>query len=140
MTTFSQYSKSAHFTCEHQRLAFSPDRQHAILPLVCKWKVFEHSEKESLRQACSLKARSESMDKDEAERLARAVRMVHMDWIKVSAVVYNPTTGTYEVQCEYQQAEQGQTLSGESWTTLHIKSPRQWIDILTQHGGGFELP
>jgi hypothetical protein len=80
------------------------------------------------------------MDKDEAERLARAIHMVHMDWIKVGAVAFNPTTDTYEVQCEYQQAYQGQTPSKESWTTLHIKSPRQWIDVLTQHGGGLELP
>ncbi len=80
------------------------------------------------------------MDKDEAERLARAIRMVQMDWIRVSAVAYNPTTDTYEVQCEYQQEDQGPTLSRESWETLQIKSPRQWIDILTQHGGGLELP
>jgi hypothetical protein len=80
------------------------------------------------------------MDKNEAERLARAIRMVQMDWIKVSAVAYNPTTDQYEVQCEYQQAYQGQTPSRESWTTLQIKSPRQWIEVLTQHGGGLELP
>src|SRR6266536_1539362 len=124
----------------HQRLAFSPYPQHAILLLTCKWRVFEHGEHESLRQVCSLKARNEPMDKDEAERLARAIRMVQMDWIRVSAVAYNPTTDTYEVQCEYQQEDQGPTLSRESWTTLQIKSPRQWIDILTQHGGGLELP
>jgi hypothetical protein len=80
------------------------------------------------------------MDKNEAERLARAIRMVHMDWIKVDGVVYNPTTNMYEVQCEYQQVSQGQTPSRESWITLQIKSPRQWIEILTQHGGGLELP
>ena len=102
--------------------------------------VIEHCEKESLRQACSLKARNESMDKDEAERLARAIRMLHMDWIKVGGVTFNPTTDTYEVQCEYQQAYQGQVHSKESWTILQIKSPRQWIDVLTQHGGGLELP
>ena len=28
----------------------------------------------------------------------------------------------------------------ESWTALQIKSPRQWIDLLTQQGGGLELP
>jgi hypothetical protein len=85
-------------------------------------RVFEHYEKESLRQACSLKARNESMDKDEAERLARAIHMVHMDWIKVAGVSYNPTTNTYEVQCEYQQKDQGQVHSKESWMTLQIKS------------------
>jgi hypothetical protein len=87
-----------------------------------------------------LKARNESMDKDEAERLARAIRMLHMDWIKVGGVAYNPTTDQYEVQYECQQAYHGQTPSRESWTTLQIKSPRQWIEVLTQRGGGLELP
>ena len=80
------------------------------------------------------------MDKDEAERLARAIRMMHMDWIKVDQVVHSPTTDQYEVQCAYQREDQEQTLSKDSWTTLKIKSPRQWIEILTQHGGGLELP
>jgi hypothetical protein len=79
------------------------------------------------------------MDKDEAERLARAIRKLHMDWIKVGAVVYNPTTDAYEVQCEYQQKDQGHAYN-ETWTVLQIKSPRQWIDLLTQQGGGLELP
>ena len=80
------------------------------------------------------------MDKDEAERLARAIRLVQMDWIRVDQVVHNSTTNQYEVQCAYQREDQGQTLSKGSWTTLNIKSPRQWIEILTQHGGGLELP
>ncbi len=80
------------------------------------------------------------MDKNEAERLARAICMVQMDWVKVDGVAYNSTTEQYEVQCAYQRGDQGQTLSRESWTTLMIKSPRQWIEILTQHGGGLELP
>ena len=124
----------------NERFTFSADTQHAILLQMCMLRVFEHYEKESLRKACSLKARNESMDKDEAERLARAIRMVHMDWIKVDKIVYNPTTDMHEVQCEYQQVDQGQTPSRESWKTLQIKSPRQWIDVLTQHGGGLELP
>ena len=80
------------------------------------------------------------MDKNEAERLARAIRMMQMDWIKVDGIVHNSTTNQYEVQCMFQREDQGQTLSRESWTMLKIKSPRQWIDILTQHGGGLELP
>ena len=80
------------------------------------------------------------MDKDEAERLARAIRMVNMEWIKVDQVVHDRATDTYHVQCRYVQGDQGQTLSGESWKVLQIKSPRQWIDLLTQHGGGLELP
>jgi hypothetical protein len=66
--------------------------------------------------------------------------MMQMDWIKVDQVVHNRTTDTYQVQCKYVQKDQGQTLSGESWAVLQIKSPRQWIDLLTQHGGGLELP
>jgi hypothetical protein len=80
------------------------------------------------------------MDKDEAERLARAIRMVHMDWIKVSGVEYNPATDQYEVKCEYKQEHKRLVQSRDAWTTLLIKNPRQWIDLLTQHGGGLELP
>ncbi len=80
------------------------------------------------------------MDKNEAERLAKAIRMMQMDWIKVDGVVHNSTTDQYEVQCTYQREDQGQTLSRESWTTLKIKSPRQWIEILTQYDGGLEFP
>jgi hypothetical protein len=80
------------------------------------------------------------MDKNEAERLARAIHMMQTDWIKVDGVVHNSTTNQYEVQCTYQREDQGQTLSREAWTMLKIKSPRQWIEILTQHGGGLELP
>ncbi|HYT37347.1 MAG TPA: hypothetical protein VEL49_09230 [Ktedonobacteraceae bacterium] len=80
------------------------------------------------------------MDKDEAERLARAIRMMHVDWIQVSGVELNSLTGKYEVKCELKQAQKGLLHSRESWTTLLIKSPRQWIDLLTQQGGGLELP
>ncbi len=80
------------------------------------------------------------MDKNEAERLARAIRMLQLDWIKVDGVVHNSMTNQYEVQCTYQREDQGQPLSRESWTTLKIRSPRQWIEILTQHDGGLELP
>lgn len=80
------------------------------------------------------------MDKDEAERLARAISVLNMDWIKVSRVEYHPKTDQYEVKCEYKQVHKGLLHSKESWTTLWIKSPRQWIDLLTQHDGGWELP
>ena len=43
------------------------------------------------------------MDKEEAERLARAIRKAPVDWIRVSGVEQNPTTNTYEVKCEYKQ-------------------------------------
>ena len=80
------------------------------------------------------------MDKDEAERLARAIRKAPVDWIQVSGVDYFPKTDTYEVKCEFKQAHKGLFHASESWTTLWIKSPRQWIDLLTQHAGGLELP
>jgi hypothetical protein len=80
------------------------------------------------------------MDKDEAERLARAIRKLNMEWIQVNEVEYRPITDQYEVKCAYKQAHKGLLHSKESWTTLWIKSPRQWIDLLTQHGGGLELP
>jgi len=80
------------------------------------------------------------MDKEEAERLARAIRKAPVDWIQVSEVAQNPTTGTYEVKCAYKQSQKGLFQARESWTMLLIKSPRQWIDLLTQRGGGLELP
>ncbi len=80
------------------------------------------------------------MDKEEAERLARAIRKAPVDWIQVSGVEQNPTTDKYEVKCVYKQAQKGLFHSKESWTTLLIKSPRQWIDVLTHHGDGLELP
>ncbi len=80
------------------------------------------------------------MDKDEAERLARAIRLVQMDWIKVGRVELNATTGKYEVRCELKQAQLGLLHARESWTPLQIASPRQWITLLTQYDDGFELP
>ena len=41
------------------------------------------------------------MDKEEAERLARAIRKAPVTWIRVSGVEQNPTTNRYEVTCEY---------------------------------------
>ncbi len=43
------------------------------------------------------------MDKEEAERLARAIRKAPVDWIQVSGVEQNPSTNAYEVKCEYKQ-------------------------------------
>ena len=123
-----------------EELPFPSEPQHAILLPTRTERIFEHGKKESLRQACPLLDRAVPMDKNEAERLARAIRTMQTDWIKVDGVVHNSTTNQYEVQCTYQREDQGQTLSRESWTMLKIKSPRQWIEILTQHGGGLELP
>jgi len=43
------------------------------------------------------------MDKEEAERLVRAIRKAPVNWIQVSGVEQNPTTDLYEVTCEYKQ-------------------------------------
>ena len=80
------------------------------------------------------------MDKDEAERLARAIRLVRMEWIKVEGVELNGATGKYEVRCELKQTQKGLLHARGSWTPLQITSPRQWITLLTQHDGGLELP
>ena len=77
------------------------------------------------------------MDKDEANRLARAIARTHVDWIEVRGIEYNPLTSTYELTCMYQRYR-GLT----SWTELSIRSPRQWIELLTEHRNDFgpELP
>jgi hypothetical protein len=107
----------------------------------CIVKVLEEQEKHAQKQNWRVReTRGVRMDKDEAERLARAIRMVHVDWIKVRGVEYNPATDKYEVRCEYKQEHKRLFQSRDAWTTLLIKNPRQWIDLLTQHGGGLELP
>lgn len=79
------------------------------------------------------------MDKEEAERLARAIRKVPAEWIQVQGVEFNAATSTYELTCLYRQTRKG-LFHQESWTTLRIKSPRQWIDLLTKHRDDLELP
>ncbi len=79
------------------------------------------------------------MDKEEAERLVRAIRKVPVDWIQVQGIEFNSATGIYELKCAYRQARKG-LFHQESWTTLWIKSPRQWIDLLIQHRDDLELP
>ena len=77
------------------------------------------------------------MDKDEANRLSRAIAKTHVDWIAVQGIECNPLTSTYELKCMYQRYR-GLT----SWTELYIRSPRQWIELLTEHSNDFgpELP
>ena len=79
------------------------------------------------------------MDQEEAERLARAIRKAPADWIQVQEVAFNATGGTYEVKCLYRQTRKG-LFRHESWATLSITSPRQWIDLLTKHRDDLELP
>jgi hypothetical protein len=76
------------------------------------------------------------MDLEEAERLIKAIENLPVaDWIKVEGIEYNPVTSKYELNCTYKPQDLIPT-----WTKFQLKSPRQWIDLLTQHGGGLELP
>lgn len=79
------------------------------------------------------------MDQEEAERLARAIRKAAADWIQVQGVEFNTVKGTYELKCLYRQGRKG-LFHQENWTTLWIKSPRQWIDLLIKHRDDLELP
>jgi hypothetical protein len=89
--------------------------------------------------ASSSTRKKASMDREEAERLARAIRKVTADWIQVQGVEFNAATGTYELTCLYRQTRKG-LFHQESWVTLQITSPRQWIDLLIKHRDDLELP
>ncbi len=80
-----------------------------------------------------------SMDQEEAERLARAIRKAPVEWIQVQGVELNAATNTYELKCLYRQGRKG-LFHQESWMTLWIKNPRQWIDLLIKHRDDLELP
>jgi hypothetical protein len=80
------------------------------------------------------------MDKEEAERLARAIRKAPVAWIQVQAIACKPVTHTHELKCAYRQERKGLFHPQETWTTLWITSPRQWIDLLTKHRDDLELP
>ena len=80
------------------------------------------------------------MDKEEAERLDRAIRKAPVAWIQVQAIECNTATGTCELKCVYRQERKGLFHRQETWTTLWITSPRQWIDLLTKHRDDLELP
>jgi hypothetical protein len=80
------------------------------------------------------------MDKQEAERVAKAIRKMPVEWMTVRRVEWNHTSNTYEVTCAYKQRH---TKPDAAWTEIHISTPRQWIDLLTQRGpdgDGLELP
>jgi hypothetical protein len=80
------------------------------------------------------------MDKQEAERVAKAIHKMTVSWIAVRGVELNPATQTYEVRCTYKKRS---TRRDAAWTEIHITTPRQWIELLTQRGpdgDGLELP
>ncbi len=80
------------------------------------------------------------MDKDEAERLFRAIQRILIDWIEAEAVIFNRITNLYEVKCKYKPERGRATQATDTWTTIWIRSPRQWIDLLSKHRDDFELP
>jgi hypothetical protein len=44
-------------------------------------------------------------------------------------VELNPVTQSYEVRCTYKQQA---TWREAAWTEIHIRTPQQWIELLTQ--------
>jgi hypothetical protein len=90
--------------------------------------------------APSLLGKKTAMDKEEAERLVRAIERTQVDWLQVEVVELNSTTQAYELKCLYRQRRKGLFHAQESWTTLWIKNPREWIDLLTKHRDDLELP
>lgn len=70
------------------------------------------------------------MDKQEAERLVRAIERMHVAWLQVDQVVFNEIRNAYELKCSY-RGPGGRLGSRAVWRTRWITSPREWIDLLT---------
>src|SRR2546430_2721275 len=73
-----------------------------------------------------------SMDKQEAERLVRAIEWMHVAWLQVDQLVFNETRNTYELKCSY-RGPAGWLGTKAIWSTRWISSPREWIGLLTEH-------
>jgi hypothetical protein len=71
-----------------------------------------------------------SMDKQEAERLVRAIERMHVAWLQVDQIVFNETKNAYELKCSY-RGPSGFLGARAVWRTRWISSPREWIDLLT---------
>lgn len=71
-----------------------------------------------------------SMDQQEAERLARAIKRMHVAWLQVDQIVCNETTYAYELKCSY-RGPAGFLGTKAIWRTRWITSPREWVDLLT---------
>jgi hypothetical protein len=68
------------------------------------------------------------MDKQEAERLVRAIERTHVAWPQVNQIVFDGTRNAYELECSYRG------LGAKAiWRTWRITSPREWIGLLTEH-------
>ncbi len=75
------------------------------------------------------------MDQAEATWLATVIEKKAFTWILVRGVDYNLLTRRYEITCVYKR-----TQAFSSWMKLSIRSPRQWVDVLSHHENGLELP
>ncbi len=73
-----------------------------------------------------------SMDKQEAERLVRAIERMHVAWIQVDRIVFNETRNAYELECSY-RGPAGRLGARAIWRSQRITSPREWIGLLTKH-------
>ncbi len=71
------------------------------------------------------------MDQQEAERLVAAIKRLHVAWLEVDAIVFHEASNTYELLCSY-RGPAGFLGSKAVWRTRQIRSPREWIDLLTQ--------
>jgi hypothetical protein len=70
------------------------------------------------------------MDKDEADRLVRAIERTQVAWLHVDQIVFNETKETYELKCRY-RAPAGPLGTMAIWRTRWITSQRDWITLLT---------
>jgi hypothetical protein len=84
----------------------------------------------STRAGCLESEEGLSMDKQEAERLVRAIERTRVAWLQVDQIVFNEASNAYELKCSYRGP--GAWLgAGAVWRTRWITSPREWITLLT---------
>ncbi|HLI05772.1 MAG TPA: hypothetical protein VKV40_04315 [Ktedonobacteraceae bacterium] len=73
------------------------------------------------------------MDKQEAERLVQAIERMQIAWLQVEQMVFNEARNTYELKCSY-RGPAGWLGARAVWRTQWIRSPREWVSLLTEHG------
>ena len=72
------------------------------------------------------------MDKQEAERLVRAIEQMDVAWLQVEQIVFNETCNAYVLKCSF-RGPAGWLGAKAVWRTLWITTPREWISLLTEH-------
>ena len=70
------------------------------------------------------------MDREEAERLVRAIERTRVAWLHVDQIVWNETRDAYELKCSY-RGPAGYLGANAVWRTRWITCPRDWIALLT---------